>query len=277
MTETTQKTGFFGKLMALPNDDPRKTIFIAVLLCLVCSVLVSTAAVVLKSQQIVNKKNDIRKNILAVTGLYEPGMDIDKAFERFDVRLVNLDAAQFADPDVNLDPVTFDQYKAAATPEYGVNIDDDIAGIGSRAKYAPIYLLRDPETDTVQQVILPVSGYGLWSTMYGFLSLEADLNTIAGLRFYQHAETPGLGGEIDNPRWRNKWEGKKVYDENGNVELRVVRGYVDENAKNAEYKIDGLSGATLTSQGVSNMMVYWLGEQGFGPFLHNFRAELESN
>ncbi len=275
MTETTPKSGFLGRLMALPNDDPRKTIFIAVLLCLVCSVLVSTAAVALKSQQTINKKNDIRQNILAVTGLYEPGMDIDAAFQRFDVRLVDLQTGQYAD--VDLDPATFDQYKAAATPEYGVNIDDDIAGIGKRAKYAPIYLLRDPDSNAVQQVILPVSGYGLWSTMYGFLSLESDLNTIAGLRFYQHAETPGLGGEIDNPRWRAKWEGKKIYDENGNVELRVVRGFVDENATNAEYKIDGLSGATLTSQGVSNMMVYWLGDQGFGPFLQNLRTELESN
>lgn len=275
MTETTQKKGFLGGLMALPNDDPRKTIFIAVLLCLVCSVLVSTAAVALKSQQVVNKKNDIRKNILAVTGLYEPGMDIDAAFERFDVRLVNFETDSYADND--LDPVTFDQYKASATPEYGVNINDDIAGIGKRAKFAPIYLLRDPDTNAVQQVILPVSGYGLWSTMYGFLSVEADLNTISGLRFYQHAETPGLGGEIDNPRWRNKWEGKKIYDDNGNVELRVMRGFVDENASNAEYKIDGLSGATLTSQGVSNMMVYWLGDQGFGPFLQNLRTELGSN
>lgn len=261
--------------MALPNDDPRKTIFIAVLLCLVCSVLVSTAAVALKSKQTINKKNDIRQNILAVTGLYEPGMDIDAAFERFDVRLVDLNAGSYAE--VDLDPVTFDQYKASASPEYGVNIEDDIAGIGNRAKYAPVYLLRDAESNAVQQVIVPVSGYGLWSTMYGFLSLEADLNTISGLRFYQHAETPGLGGEIDNPRWRAKWEGKQVYDENGNVELRVVRGFVDENANNAEYKVDGLSGATLTSQGVSNMMVYWLGEQGFGPFLQNLRAELESN
>jgi Na+-transporting NADH:ubiquinone oxidoreductase subunit C len=261
--------------MSLPNDDPRKTIFIAVLLCLVCSVLVSTAAVALRGQQTINQKNDIRQNILAVTGLYEPGMDIDAAFERFGVELVNLDEGKYAEADI--DPTSFDQYKAAGTPEYGVDIENDIAGIGSRAKYATIYLLRDPETDAVQQVILPVSGYGLWSTMYGFLSLESDLNTISGLRFYQHAETPGLGGEIDNPRWRAKWEGKKVYDGNGNVELRVVRGFVDENASNAEYKIDGLSGATLTSQGVSNMMVYWLGEQGFGPFLHNLRAELESN
>lgn len=277
MTEITQKKGFLGGLMALPNDDPRKTIFVAVLLCLVCSVLVSTAAVALKGQQTINKKNDIRKNILAVTGMYEPGMDIDSAFERFDVRLVDFQTDSYADND--LDPVTFDQYKASASADYGVNIPgkEDIAGIGNRAKFAPIYLLRNPDTDMVQQVILPVSGYGLWSTMYGFLAVEDDLNTISGLRFYQHAETPGLGGEIDNPRWRNKWEGKKIYDDNGNVELRVVRGFVDKNVSNAEYKIDGLSGATLTSQGVSNMMVYWLGEQGFGPFLHNLRAELESN
>ncbi|AFJ02854.1 Na(+)-translocating NADH-quinone reductase subunit C [Methylophaga frappieri] len=261
--------------MALPNDDPRKTILIAVLLCLVCSVLVSTAAVALKSQQTANKKNDIRQNILAVTGLYEPGMDVNAAFEQFEAKLVDLSAGEFAETD--LDPLSFDQYKAAGTAEYGVDIENDIAGIGNRAQYATVYLLRDPETQAVQQVVLPVHGYGLWSTMYGFLSLQPDLNTIAGLRFYQHAETPGLGGEIDNPRWRAKWEGKQIYDENGNVALRVVRGFVDENAQNAEYKVDGLSGATLTSQGVSNMMVYWLGDNGFGPFLKNLRTELESN
>lgn len=271
MAEITQKKGFLGRLMQLPNDDPKKTIFIAIVLCLVCSIMVSTAAVSLKSRQVVNQKNDIRQNILAVTDQFEPGMDMEAAFEKFEVRLVDLGTGKYAETD--LDPATYDQRKAAGSPDLGVRLDNqqDVAGIGSRAKYAPVYILR--EGDKIQQVVIPIHGYGLWSTMYGFLSLGSDFNTIQGLRFYEHAETPGLGGEIENPRWLAKWEGKKIYDENGNVEFRVARGYVDNNSPQAEYKVDGLSGATLTSKGVSNMISFWLGEDGFGPYLKSMRSE----
>jgi len=276
MSESTEKTGFFGKLMALPNDDPKKTVLVAVLLCLACSVMVSTAAVALKSQQIANQTNDIRKNILAVTGQYQPGADIDALFENFEVRLVELETGEFAGDEI--DPATFDQRRAARSSDMGINLSnrEDIAGIGRKAKYARVYILR-AEDDSIEQIVLPVHGYGLWSTMYGFLSLESDINTISGLRFYDHAETPGLGGEIDNPRWRDQWEGKKVYNEAGDVEIRVMRGFVDRNADGIEYKVDGLSGATLTSNGVSNMMEFWMGEQGFKPFVENMRAELGNN
>lgn len=276
MSESTEKLGFFGKLMALPNDDPKKTVLVAVLLCLACSVMVSTAAVALKSQQIANQMNDIRKNILAVTGQYEPGADVDALFENFEVRLVELATGEFAGDDI--DPATYDQRKASRSNDMGRNLNnrEDVAGIGRQAKYAPVYILR-ADDDSIEQVVLPVHGYGLWSTMYGFLSLESDLNTISGLRFYDHAETPGLGGEIDNPRWRDQWEGKKVYNDEGDVEIRVMRGFVDRNADDIEYKVDGLSGATLTSNGVSNMMEFWMGEQGFKPFVENMRAELGNN
>ena len=171
--------------------------------------------------------------------------------------------------------MVYDQRKASADPMMSVELPggQDIAGISRRANMAPVYLLT--EGDTIKQVVLPVHGYGLWSTLYGFLSLEGDFNTITGLRFYEHAETPGLGGEVDNPKWRAKWDGKKVFDEEGNVEIRVVRGYVDEKTANAEHKVDGLSGATLTSNGVTNLLQYWLGDHGFGPYLKNMRTELE--
>lgn len=276
MSESTEKKGVFGRLMALPNDDPKKTVLVAVLLCLGCSVLVSTAAVALKSQQVANQTNDIRQNILAVTDIYQPGADVDALFESFEVRLVELETGEFAEGDI--DPTTYDQQKAARSTDMGTNLSnqEDIAGIGRQAKYAPVYLLRGDD-DTIEQIVFPVHGYGLWSTMYGFLALEADFNTISGLRFYDHGETPGLGGEIDNPRWRDQWEGKKVYNEAGDVEIRVIRGYVDRDAANVEYKVDGLSGATLTSKGVSNMMEFWMGEQGFRPFVENMRAELGNN
>jgi Na+-transporting NADH:ubiquinone oxidoreductase subunit C len=155
-----------------------------------------------------------------------------------------------------------------------INIDDkdDIASIGRRANYAPVYILK--EGDAIKQVVLPVHGYGLWSTLYGFLALEGDFNTVRGLRFYEQAETPGLGGEVDNPKWRAQWAGKKIFDADGNVEIRVIRGHVEPNTANAEYKVDGLSGATLTSNGVTNLLQFWLGDQGFGPYLKKMHSEL---
>ena len=272
MADSSKKKGLLGGLLALPNDDPKKTLFIAVMLCLVCSILVSTAAVSLKPIQTSNKKTDIKRNILAVTGQSNKAGSVDELFEQFDVRLVDLSEGNYADTDI--DPVSYDQRKASADPQMSVKLtgDQNIAGIGSRAKMAPVYLLT--EGDTIKQVVLPVHGYGLWSTLYGFLSLEGDFNTIKGLRFYEHAETPGLGGEVDNPKWRAQWEGKKVFDEDGNVEIRVIRGHVGKDTPEAEHKVDGLSGATLTSNGVTNLLQYWLGDHGFGPYLKNMRSEL---
>ena len=272
MAESTEKKGLLGSLMSLPNDNPKKTLFVAILLCLVCSILVSTAAVTLKPLQISNKKDDIKRNILAVTGLNNQEGTVDELFSQFEVRLVDIATGQYADTDI--DPVSYDQRKASADPQMSVNISgkQDIAGIGSRAKMAPVYLLT--EGDTIKQVVLPVHGYGLWSTLYGFLALDGDFNTINGLRFYDHAETPGLGGEVDNPKWRAQWEGKQVFDDNGDVEIRVIRGYVSPDTTDAEHKVDGLSGATLTSNGVTNLLQYWLGDHGFGPYLKNMRSEL---
>jgi Na+-transporting NADH:ubiquinone oxidoreductase subunit C len=270
MTESPNKQSLIGKVLSLSNDNPVKTIIIAALLCLVCSVLVSTSAVMLKSQQVTNKQADIKKNILAVTGLLESDSDIDSLFKRFDVKIVDLETGQYVD---DIDAATYDQYKAAGDPEQNVKLtaEQDIANIGTRAKLAKIYILK--ESDDIKQVVLPIHGYGLWSTLYGFISFEDDFNTISGLRFYAHAETPGLGGEVDNPKWRQLWHGKKAFDDNGDLQIKVVRGHVDFNVAGAEHQVDGLSGATLTSKGVSNLVNYWLGAHAFGPYLEKMRLE----
>jgi Na+-transporting NADH:ubiquinone oxidoreductase subunit C len=145
----------------------------------------------------------------------------------------------------------------------------DIAGIKRRPRYAPVYLV--PGEDGIETIVLPVKGYGLWSTMYGFLALEGDGNTVKGLTFYQHGETPGLGGEIENPRWQARFSDKKVYGAEGEVRLHVAKGATPPDAPNAEYVVDGISGATLTMNGVSHMIEYWLGERGFGPYLQRLR------
>lgn len=275
MSETEENRGFLGRLMALPNDNPTKTLLVAVLLCLGCSILVSATAVVLKPMQQANQKNDIRQNILAVTGLTAAPDEVDEVFDRFEVRLLELGTPDFADTDTN--PSEYDQRRASSEPATSKNLKgrEDIADIGSRANMAPVYILRDG--DEIEQIVLPVHGYGLWSTMYGFLAIDSDFNTITGLRFYEHAETPGLGGEIDNPKWRDQWEGKQIYDAEGNLEVRVIRGYVDKNAEDARFKVDGLSGATLTSRGVTNTMQYWLGDDAFGPYLKRMQSERGNN
>ena len=118
---------------------------------------------------------------------------------------------------------------------------------------------------------MPVRGYGLWGSLYGFLALEGDGNTVAGLGFYEHKETPGLGGEVDNPRWKSLWPGKQVYS-NGEVELTIMKGAVDPSSPGYEYKVDGLSGATLTTRGLDNLVKYWMGPNGFEPFLNNLKT-----
>jgi Na+-transporting NADH:ubiquinone oxidoreductase subunit C len=127
----------------------------------------------------------------------------------------------------------------------------------------PVYLVE--QDGAVETVVLPVHGYGLWSTMYGYLALEGDGRTVKGITFYQHGETPGLGGEIDNPSWQAKWTGKQALDDSGRVLLQVVKG--EPRGEGVEHQVDGLAGATLTARGVENLARYWLGEQGFGPYL----------
>ena len=259
-------------LLTFSRDGVGYIVVFALAVCLVCSVFVAASAVYLKPMQVANAKADKRRNILDVAGLHEAGMDVNDVYnERIEPRVIELESGEYAE---DIDPANFDQRESARDPETSVKIprDRDVAGVKRRSRFAEVYLVR-ADDGGVDAVILPVHGYGLWSTMYGFLALEPDGNTVRGIKFYEHGETPGLGGEIDNPRWQAVWAGKEVYDEEGEVSLRVIKGSVPSDARNAEHKIDGLSGATLTSRGVSGMIQYWLGEYGFKPFLERFRDD----
>lgn len=263
-----QPAGLFARIATMPNNSVGKMILVTIILSLVCSVLVASAAVLLKPMQQRNVELARKARILEVAGLMEPGRSIEELFGGVQARLVDLDAGQFSD---EFDPATYDQQIAARDPALSTALPpwEDIAGIQRRARYAPVYLVESEEE--IEQIILPVHGYGLWSTMYGFLALSGDTQEVLGLIFYQHAETPGLGGEIENPRWLDRWEGKKIYGPDGEVRLQVVRGSVDAGSESADWSVDGISGATLTAIGVSNMVKFWLGEQGYGPFLAKLR------
>jgi len=247
------------------NDTVQKTVMVALALCIVCSLVVSTAAVMLQPIQQANQELDRQSNILAAAGLLDPTLSIEEQFKQVEVKVVDLRTGKYSDA---VDPATYDQAKATKDPELSEQLDagDDIAKIARRENYALVYLVnKDGQLD---KVVLPIRGAGLWSTLYGFVALENDANTVAGLGFYQHGETPGLGGEVDNPRWKALWSGKEVYNE-GDVAIHLVRGSASPTAVN---DIDGLSGATLTSTGVTNLVQFWLGENGFQPYLNNLIA-----
>ena len=262
MSEPVKKSG-------RKTDTVVGTLLVAFVVSLVCSSLVASAAVVLKPRQVANAILDMRRNILEVAGLLDPARDVDELFEGIEPRVVDLETGAYAD---DIDPETFDPAEAAKDLEQSVEVpaEIDMARVGRRAKHALVYLVR--RDGEVSKIILPVSGYGLWSTMVGFLALEADGNTVADITFYSHGETPGLGDFIAKPAWRRLWRGKRAFDESGNLKLQVVKGRVSADDPLADYHVDGVSGATLTGNGVTKMMQYWLSDHGYGPYLQTIRG-----
>lgn len=262
--------------MSQSNDTVNKILIVAVTLSIVFSVIVSGAAVTLRSAQERNEALSTRANMLSAAGVVDAEASNDKVaeeFERFETVLVEMGTGETVSADkAKADsPESYDMRGASRDPELSRSLDDDPAGIKRQAKYRKAYILR--EDDKVKRIVLPIHGYGLWSTMYGFLALEGDANTVAGLRFYEHGETPGLGAKIEEADWVAKWKGKKIYksDDWDNPNFRLVKGGVGENTEDREHKVDALSGATLTSRGVESTINFWLGDQGYGPFLAKVR------
>ena len=252
------------------------------LLCFTGALLVSLTAVVTRPFQEKNRLLDRNQNILTVAGLYQESSansaDIDKLFAQFIPRFVDLENGNLLTEKqalaLGLNPATYDQRQAARDEKLsrGLSSGEDIANIRRLERYALVYILpeRIPSrrnSSGISRIVLPLHGYGLWSTLYGYVAVDGRGKALDGLIFYEHKETPGLGGEVDNPRWRKQWQGKRIYDSTGQVALEVVRGLVNPRQSKAKYQVDGLSGATLTSRGVQNMLRFWLGEQGFGRLL----------
>ncbi len=247
------------------------TVFFAGAVCVLCAILVSTSAVSLADLQDANATLDKRKNVLSAAGLIEAGQavsaeQVEQLFENIEAVAVELESGE---ENADIDPATYDQQKARKDPEMSREIPPNPSVIMRLPKYAVVYHVVDGQGQ-VEMIVLPIEGYGLWGTLYGFLALDADTKTIRGLTYYQHKETPGLGGEVDNPRWKALWPGRVAFDENWQPAIKVIKGKVGPPSE-APHQVDGLSGATITSRGVTNMLDFWLGENGFGAYLENFR------
>ena len=234
--------------MSDKKDSVGRTILVALAVSLVCSIVVSVAAVKLRPVQEFNEALDRKENILMAAGLYnkERGGNVGAIFdEKVRARLIDLKSGAY----VNQDPGQYDQYKVAKDPSRAIVLaeNEDIAGIRTLAPYSVVYeVYSDSKLDLV---VLPVHGKGLWSTLYGYIAVRADTNTVEGLGFYSHKETPGLGGEVDNPSWKDLWKGKQLRDAAGELRIEVVKGAVNMSKPRAAYQVDGLSGATITSRG----------------------------
>jgi len=258
----------------MSNDSPQKAILVVFAVALVCSIMVSVAAVSLRPYQLAHQLFNRAQHIVKLAGLMPTNADalskqgLMDIFLQLDARVIDIDAGRFAK---NLNPVTFDQRKAVADPERSVAIpaEYDVARLGRRSRFASVYLVWDG--DRMKRIIFPIHGQGMWSTIYGYIALQADLNTIAAVTFYEQGETPGLGTQIQLPDWQSKWQGRQLWDETGELRFRIATGSVVPESATARYEVDALSGATVTADGITNLVHYWFGEHGFQPFLTYLR------
>lgn len=253
------------------EHSPRNTVIFVAVLCVVFSVLVSAVAVSLQERQQENQRLDRIKNVLAVAGLAERGEslsreELSRRFEEgLEARVVDLATGAFVE---GIDALSYDQQRAAKDPEQSRPAPDNRSKVRRIPNNAVVYLVK--QGDEVTGLVLPIEGMGLWSTLYGYLALEADGRTVKGITYYRHGETPGLGGEVDNPRWKALWPGRLALNDAYEPALHLKKGRAGTPEADP-YAVDGLSGATITSNGVTNMLQFWLGRNGFGPFLAELR------
>lgn len=257
----------------MAEEHPLKPFYSVLVLAFACSTLVALAAVGLQPYQQINRTLDQKKNILSAAGIYSEEVPVLEQFDNMiETRVIELASGRFAD-EVDIDPELYNQPAAALSDQLGRPLEREVddAGIRRLETYSLVHLVR--RDGTVSQVVLPVRGKGLWSTMYAYVAVAADLNTITGISFYEHGETPGLGGEIENPRWQASWEGKQLYDDDGNLAFTVQKPGSQGGPEQERFRVDGLSGATLTSDGVDRLMEFWFGEHGFKPFFEQIRKQ----
>jgi Na+-transporting NADH:ubiquinone oxidoreductase subunit C len=258
------------------THSTRYTVGFAAAVCVVCALLVAASAVGLRERQETNQQVYRQKNVLLAAGLVKPGenppdRELRTAFERnIHVRLVDLRSGELL-PEGRMDAQSYDQRRARGDMAASHSVPPNPAQISRVPNYGAVYLVVDPaEPNRVAQLVIPVEGIGMWGTLYGFLAIERDTTTISGLTYYDLKETPGLGGEAGSARWQALWRGRKAYDENWEPRIVVIKGPAG-NPTQDPHRVDGLSGATITSNGITRMMTFWLGNEGYGPFLKKFR------
>jgi Na+-transporting NADH:ubiquinone oxidoreductase subunit C len=254
-------------------------VLFATAVSVVCALLVATAAVGLRERQEVNAQLYKQKNVLLAASLLKPGEsatagEVQAIFDkRIRVRAVDLQTGQLV-PEDQFDAKSYDQRKARNDPALSRAAPANEAQVARLPKRGTVYQVAAPD-GSVEQLVLPIEGMGMWGTVYGFLSMDRDGNTVRGLTFYEQKETPGLGGEISNPKWQALWVGRKAYDANWVPQLAVIKGQAGPPASDPHH-VDGLSGATITSNGITRVVRFWLSADGYAPYLKSLGSGASS-
>lgn len=256
-------------MLKLNKDSVFGTFVVIIGFCLVCSVVVSSAVVALGPFQQAAIANDRQINILRVSGFDIEGSVASTYKAHIEAKLLDVATGNFVDdPDNKADSFNFQSLAKDPAFNTAIPAEEDFAGIRTRTKLMPVYLSKD-ENGQVIRYILPFYGQALWSTAYGYVAVAPDGNTIKAVTFYSHGETPGLGGEIDNPRWQALWVDKLIERPDGTRGFNITK-VADHQGEGKDYDVDALSGATLTARGVDNAAHYWL-NVAYKPFLDNLR------
>lgn len=261
--------------MSQQRESLSHTFAMAIGVALACSLLVSGAVQYFRPMQLAYAALDRNRVIVQAGGLLPANesssdREIASAFRNIDARLVDLRTGEFS---TVADPLVYNQIEAALdeTSSSPIPEEFDLAKLGRRAHFAPVYIRR--ENDRPVRVVLPIYGQGMWSMISGYLALGSDLNTIETLHIFEHGETPGIGDRIEDPEWLGKWSGKRVFDQQGLPRIGLADGIVDPTSPEAIHAVDAISGATVTADAVSRMVRFWMGPDGFGPFLSKLREQ----
>ncbi len=272
MVDDVTDTPGWPVLRRWPRESAARAVLITLLVCTICSALIATVVSVLQPYREQNRALErtqrIRELVAGVPGLEDLVGPLGSA--RLEPRVVDLASGSYVE---GVDPALLDARAAARDPASSIALPPgrDLAGIGRRANLATVFEVF--ENGELRLLVLPVHGAGYVSTLYGYLALDADLDTVRGLSFHEHGETPGLGSEIENPRWREQWSGKRLRDPSGELRIEVARGRAPASGEDAAHQVDGITGATRTGIGVTRLLRFWVGPDGFGPFLERLRRE----
>ncbi|MBM65743.1 MAG: NADH:ubiquinone reductase (Na(+)-transporting) subunit C [Myxococcales bacterium] len=225
----------------------------AVAICIACSLLIAGTALSLKDVQDKNAEVDMKLNVLKAAGIVKAGdsLNQDEVLSAFEEK-VTAQVVDIVTGDVMADQKVASLSKAALTA--------DIYKLKTDPNLRPIYLVG-PEKD--RTTIIPIAGKGLWGTVYGFLALAPDFKTVRNITFRAPKETPGLGAECEKPAYRELFVNKLVLDQTGEPAFQVARGSASPmsctQVPGVEHCVDGMSGATLTGNGISEMITRALG------------------
>ena len=248
--------------MTVASESVPRTLLIAVAVALFCSAMVSTAVYVLRPIQGAYALLERNRTIVMVAGAFdaesEPAdAEVVSAFLELDARVLDLDSMRFV-PTLNAHG--FDHWQESV--EEPVDVEAQGA---QESRWVPVYFTG--QTGDRAHLVVPVHGQGMWSTIYGYVALADDLNTVVAVRFHRHGETPGIGDRIQDSGWQGLWRGKEIYDAEGMQHIRVAAA----GAADPSHRVDVISGASITSEAVGRFVNEWFGEAGYGPWLAALR------